>query len=1235
MKLPLPGHPLHALLQKRILILDGAMGTMIQRYKLDEASYRGKAFAGHPVDLKGNNDILSLTQPQMIEEIHAAYFKAGADIIETNTFNANAVSQADYKLQDQVYALNAVSARIARQAADSFTRQTPDKPRWVAGAIGPTSRTASMSPDVNDPGFRAVTFDQLAAAYSDQIRGLVDGGVDILLIETVFDTLNCKAAIFAAESVYEQTGRRLPLMISATVVDAGGRILSGQTVEAFWVSVRHADLLSVGINCALGAQQMRPFIAELSRLVPCYVSCYPNAGLPNALGEYDQSAEEMGEIVGEFAQSGLVNIVGGCCGTTPEHIQAIAGAVANYPPRPLREIPAVSSFSGLEPLYVRPDSNFINIGERTNVAGSKKFAQLIIDGRYEEAVRIARQQVDSGAQIIDVNMDEALLDSEAAMVKFLHLIAVEPDIARVPVMIDSSRWPVIEAGLKCVQGKPIVNSISLKEGEAVFIEQAKKIRKYGAAVVVMAFDEEGQAETQERKTAVCRRAYEILTARAGFAPEDIIFDPNIFAVATGIEAHNNYARDYIEAVRVLKELFPHCLVSGGVSNISFSFRGNNPLREAMHSVFLYHAIAAGMDMGIVNAGMITVYDEIPADLRELIEDVLWNRRNDATENLVRYAEKVKGQKKKPEAAQEWRRGSLEERITHALVQGIVDFIEEDVKEALKVLGHPLKVIEGPLMNGMNTVGDLFGAGKMFLPQIVKSARVMKKAVAYLTPLIEKDQKGLERRYLGRVVLATVKGDVHDIGKNIVGVVLGCNGFEIADLGVMTPCEKILQTARALKADIIGLSGLITPSLDEMAHAACEMQREGFSIPLLIGGATTSIVHTAVKIDPCYEGPVVYVKDASRSVGVVNKLMDKKTRLDFAAKTKEEYTFLREQYASQQSQRRLLSLADARRQKARFDWSQGAIAKPSFLGTKVFREFDLNEIWPRIDWSPFFLTWELKGKYPAILGDPVLGKEAAKLFQDAQDLLDEIIARKLLTAHAVVGFFPANSVGDDIEVYTDDDRKKVLTVFHMLRQQAPHPVEAPYYSLADFIAPKDTQLKDYIGGFAVTAGVGLETAAARYERQHDDYRAIMAKALADRLAEGFAERLHELTRKIFWGYAPQENLDNEALIRGQYRGIRPAPGYAACPDHTEKRILFRLLDVEKNAGIALTENCAMMPGASVSGFYFAHPQAKYFAVGRIGKDQVTDYASRKQMTVGEMERWLSPNLGYETGGERGR
>ena len=1222
----LSDHPLHKLLQKRILIIDGAMGTMIQRCKLDEAGYRGKQFKDFPVDLKGNNDLLSLTQPAVIEEIHSAYLEAGADIIETNTFNANAISMADYQMEDQVYDLNLTSAKIAKKAAQVFTQKTPDKPRFVAGALGPTNKTASMSQDVNDPGNRGVTFDELVTAYTEQIRGLIDGGIDLLMVETIFDTLNAKAALYAINAYCESIKKKIPIMISGTITDASGRTLSGQITEAFWISVADSDPICVGLNCALGAKELRPYIAELSRIASPYISCYPNAGLPNEFGEYDQSPEEMAELVREFAQSGFLNIVGGCCGTTPEHIAQIAKVVAGIPPRQIKELPPQSSYSGLEPLKITKETNFINIGERTNITGSQKFSQLILDGNYDEALSVARQQVEAGAQIIDINMDEAMLDSKAAMVRFLNLIAAEPDIARVPIMIDSSKWEVIEAGLKCVQGKAIVNSISLKEGEEPFREQAKTIKRYGAATVVMAFDEEGQADTKDRKVEICTRAYKILTEEIGFAPENIIFDPNIFAVATGIEEHNNYAVDYIEATRSIKKTLPHCRISGGVSNVSFSFRGNNVVREAMHSAFLYHAIKAGMDMGIVNAGMIAVYDEIPKELLEIVEDVLLNRNENATESLVTYAETVSSKTVKVVEDLKWRQDLVEKRLSHALVKGIVDYIEEDAEEARKKAKRPIDVIEGPLMDGMNVVGDLFGAGKMFLPQVVKSARVMKKAVAYLQPYIEKD-KMQSRSSAGKILMATVKGDVHDIGKNIVGVVLACNNFEIIDLGVMVRCEKIIETAKKEKVDIIGLSGLITPSLDEMGHVAGEMEREGLDIPLLIGGATTSPNHTAVKIAPAYHGPVIHLKDASRSVKACRSLMNEQLRPELVRKTASAYERLREEYAQRQSTKRYVTIDEARTKGLKTEWEKAEITKPSFLGIKAFDNYDLSEIRKFIDWSPFFLTWELKGKYPNIFKDAKIGNEAKNLFDDAQQMLDEIIDQKLLTAKAVIGFFPVNSIGDDIELYVNDDRKKVRAVFRTLRQQVAKLNSKPYYALSDFIAPKETGVKDYLGGFAVTAGIGLDVLVEKYKKDNDDYNSILATALADRLVESFAERMHELTRKQFWGYAPDENLTIEDFNQCRYRGIRPAPGYPACPDHTEKSLLFELLEVEANAGITLTENYAMIPASSVSGIYFAHPQSKYFALGNIAKDQVKDYAARKEMSVEEVEKWLSPHLGY--------
>jgi 5-methyltetrahydrofolate--homocysteine methyltransferase len=1230
MKISLAEHNLYKLFAERILIIDGAMGTMIQRHKLDEQAYRGERFKDFGRDIKGNNDLLSLTQPQIIEDIHAAYLEAGADIIETNTFNANGISMADYGMTDLVYELNVASARLAHQAAARHNQKTPHKPRFVAGAIGPTTKTSSLSPDVNDPGARGVSFDQLVDAYTEQIRGLIDGGIDLFLIETIFDTLNAKAAIFAIDAYCEKAGKKFPVMISGTVTDASGRTLSGQTVEAFWISVAHANPVSIGLNCALGADQMRPYIEELSRLASCAISCYPNAGLPNPLSEfgYDQTPSQMVALVKEFAASGFINILGGCCGTTPDHIRAIAQAVKDIPPRKIAPKPIFSMYSGLESLVVRSDTNFINVGERTNVTGSKKFAKLILDGNFDEAISVARQQVEAGAQVIDVNMDEAMLDSEAAMVRFLNLISAEPDIARVPFMIDSSKWSVIEAGLKCLQGKSIVNSISLKEGEEKFKEQARLLRQYGAACVVMAFDEKGQADTVERRVDICRRAYNILTEELEFPAQDIIFDPNIFAVATGIEEHNNYAVDFIEATREIKKVLPHVRISGGVSNVSFSFRGNDPIREAMHTVFLYHAIKAGMDMGIVNAGMIGVYDEIPKELLEYVEDVILNRRADATERLVKFTENYKAQGKKIEEDLGWRKESVEKRLGHALVRGVVEFIAEDMEEARQKYPNPLQIIEGPLMDGMNVVGDLFGAGKMFLPQVVKSARVMKKAVAYLTPFIEKEKAAFAPKTLGTIVMATVKGDVHDIGKNIVGVVLGCNNFKVIDLGVMCPCEKILKSAKEEKADMIGLSGLITPSLDEMVHVAQEMTRQGFDIPLLIGGATTSPNHTAVKIAPSYKGLTSHVKDASRSVGVCRNLVDPKEKKNFTDKISREYDQLRKDFLNRQAQRSYLSLEEARKKKFSSDWRSVSIVKPSFLGVKSFPDYDLKELRERIDWTPFFLTWELKGKFPKIFADSNIGKEARRVYDDALKVLDEVIKRTQLRAKGVIGFYPANSVGDDIEVYTDESRKKILTVFHTVREQViKREGDQPNYALADFIAPKDSGVKDYIGGFAVTAGIGLEKLVEHFEQDHDDYQSIMAKALADRLAESFAERLHERVRREFWGYAPDENLSNEQLIDCQYQGIRPAPGYPSCPDHTEKPELFRILDAEKNTGIELTETYAMWPGASVCGWYFAHPQSKYFWIDKIMKDQTQDLACRKNMDLKTMERWLGSYLNY--------
>jgi 5-methyltetrahydrofolate--homocysteine methyltransferase len=1230
---------LERLLRERILILDGAMGTMIQSYHLDEAGYRGRRFADSPRELKGNNDLLSITQPEIIQAIHRQYLEAGADLIETNTFNSTSISMADYGMENLAYELNVAGARNARSAAEAVMATHPGRSCFVAGALGPTNRTTSLSPDVNNPAFRAITYDQLVEAYYEQTRGLIDGGVDVLLVETVFDSLNSKAALFAIDRYFEEHQSRVPVMVSFTITDQSGRTLSGQTVEAYWTAISHAKLLSVGINCALGAKQMRPYIEELSNLAPVYLSCYPNAGLPNAFGGFDETPGRMAEDLREFARNGWLNIVGGCCGSTPAHIRAIAQATKEFAPRVPPQPDHFTRLSGLEPLVIRPETNFINIGERTNVTGSPKFARLILGGQFEEALAVARQQVEGGAQIIDVNMDEGMLDSEKAMVHFLNLIASEPDIARVPVMIDSSKWSVIEAGLKCIQGKPVVNSISLKEGEAKFKEQARLIRRYGAAVVVMAFDEAGQADTVERKVEICARSYRILTEEMGFPPQDIIFDPNILTVATGMEEHNNYAVNFIEATRAIKATLPHCKVSGGISNISFSFRGNNLVREAMHSAFLYHAIRAGLDMGIVNAGMLEVYEEIPRDLLDLVEDVLLNRRPDATERLIRFAETVK-QKGKVETVEDtWRQGTVEERLSHALVKGIVDFIDQDVEEARQKYGRPLSVIEGPLMAGMNVVGDLFGSGKMFLPQVVKSARVMKKAVAYLLPFMEAEKRasgGIQTQ--AKVLLATVKGDVHDIGKNIVGVVLGCNNYEVIDLGVMVPCEKILQTARERNVDFIGLSGLITPSLEEMVHVAREMERQGFTVPLLIGGATTSKAHTAVKIAPGYREPVVHVLDASRAVPALTGLLNPEHKPAFVEAIRIEYAKLREKHAA--APVKLLSIEEARRRKPQFDWSQYQPPKPEFIGPRVLASqpakgseceplfsITLEELAPFIDWSPFFHTWELRGRYPAIFEDPAAGARARELFDDAQQLLERIVREKLFHLRAAYGFFPANSVGDDIEIYSDDARSVVRARFHTLRQQMDKPPGQPNFALADFVAPKSSGLRDYLGCFAVTSGLGVDELCREFERDHDDYNSIMTKALADRLAEAFAEYLHQRVRRE-WGYGKDESLSNEDLLREKYRGIRPAAGYPACPDHTEKPILWELLDVERRTGIRLTESCAMHPASSVSGLYFSHPDSKYFAVGKIGRDQVLDYHLRKRMELEQVERWLAPNLGYE-------
>jgi len=1219
------------LLARRILILDGAMGTMIQSYRLQETDYRGERFRDWPSDLKGNNDLLVLTQPAIIRQIHAAYLDAGADILETNTFNATSVSMHDYGMESLVGELNREAARLAREAADEFTARDPARPRFVAGILGPTNRTASLSPDVNNPGFRNISFDELVTAYTEAAQALIEGGVDLLLVETIFDTLNAKAALFAIQQLFGNAGIRLPVMISGTITDASGRTLSGQTAEAFWNSLSHIQPLSFGLNCALGATQLRPYVAELARIADTYVSVHPNAGLPNAFGEYDETPEMMAATIREFAESGFLNIAGGCCGTTPAHIRAIVEAVKDLPPRQIPVIEPHCRLAGLEPLNIGPDSLFINIGERSNVTGSAVFKRLIKAGDYNAALDVARQQVENGAQIIDINMDEGMLDSKEAMTAFLNLIAAEPDISRVPVMIDSSKWEILEAGLKRIQGKPVVNSISMKEGEAEFIRQARLIRRYGAAAIVMAFDEQGQADTEDRKFTICQRAYRLLTEQAGFPPQDIIFDPNIFAVATGIEEHDRYGLDFIEATRRIKAGLPHALISGGVSNVSFSFRGNNPVREAIHSVFLYHAIRAGMTMGIVNAGQLAIYEEIPVELRERVEDVILNRRPGATERLLEIAPQYQAGEASaaPEKAQEWRSWPVAKRLEHALIKGIDEFIEVDTEAARQEFERPLQVIEGPLMDGMNVVGDLFGAGKMFLPQVVKSARVMKKSVAYLIPYIEAAQAEGERRTNGRIVMATVKGDVHDIGKNIVGVVLQCNNFEVVDLGVMVPAQKILDAAREHEADMIGLSGLITPSLDEMVNVAKEMKRQGFNIPLLIGGATTSVMHTAVKIDPQYPGPVVYVKDASRAVGVAQNLVSVDSKTDYMAKTKADYIQKREQHANRRGREALLPLTQVRANRPIFDWSTYVPPQPSFLGVRVFDGYPLAELVERIDWTPFFQAWELRGRYPAIFDDPEQGEQARHLFADAQTMLDTILTEQWLTARAVIGFFPANRTGeDDIVLYTGERREQAFMTLHHLRQQGPKPDGKPHYCLADWIAPRETGVADTLGAFAVTAGIGIDARIAEFERAHDDYSAILLKALADRLAEALAERLHERVRREFWHYAAMETLSNEELIAERYQGIRPAPGYPACPDHTEKGLLWQLLRVADNAGIHLTESFAMTPAAAVSGWYFSHPEARYFGVGRLGRDQVADYARRKGWTVAEAEKWLAPNLGYE-------
>ena len=1211
---------------RRILILDGAMGTMIQGYNLTDADYRGERFADWPHDIKGNNDLLSLTRPDVIREIHEKYLAAGADILETNTFNAQRISLADYHMGDLTREINLASAKLAREAVDKFS--TTDRPRFVAGILGPTSKTASMSQDVNDPGARGVTFDELVEIYTEQIDALIEGGVDMLMVETIFDTLNAKAALFAIEQFFDaHPDSRLPVMISGTITDASGRTLSGQTTEAFWNSVRHVKPFSVGLNCALGPRQMRAFVAEMARVAGCYVSTHPNAGLPNAFGAYDETPKQMADAVREWGESGFLNILGGCCGTTPEHIQAMADAVANLPPRALPEVQSCLRLSGLEPFNVCPGSLYVNVGERTNVTGSRAFAKMILEGRYDDALSVARQQVENGAQVIDINMDEGMLDAKAAMVRFLNLVASEPDIARVPIMIDSSKWEVIEAGLKCAQGKCIVNSISMKEGEDKFRHEAKLAMRYGAAVVVMAFDELGQADTFARKIEICERAYKVLVHDVGFPAEDIIFDPNIFAIATGIEEHANYAVDFINATRWIKQNLPHAKVSGGVSNVSFSFRGNDHVREAIHTVFLYHAIQAGMDMGIVNAGMLGVYDALNPELRDLVEDVVLNRRPDAGDRLVEAAGKFSGQKREDTEDLAWRDAPVEARLSHALVKGITSHIVEDTEEARLKVDHPLKVIEGPLMAGMNVVGDLFGAGKMFLPQVVKSARVMKQAVAHLMPYIEATKAAGGAQNNGKIIMATVKGDVHDIGKNIVGVVLQCNNYEVIDLGVMVPADKILDTAEKENADLVGLSGLITPSLEEMASIAKEMQRRGMKQPLMIGGATTSRAHTAVKIEPNYSQPVVWVPDASRAVGVASTLLSRDLREAYVAEVKADYAKIREQHAGRGEARKLLPLQTARARGLKTDWNTYTPPVPKQLGVQVLRDFDLAEIAAVIDWTPFFQTWELAGRYPKILKDEVVGEEATKLFADAQAMLKQIIDEKWLTANGVFGLFPANTVGhDDIEIYTDELRTRTHMTWHNLRQQMEKPLDRPNLCLADFIAPKETGVADYIGGFAVTAGGGrFDEKLAEFEKTHDDYNAILFKALADRLAEAFAEKLHQKVRQEYWGYAADEGLSNEELIDEKYRGIRPAPGYPACPEHTEKGPLFELLNATQNTGLVLTESFAMWPASAVSGFYFSHPQASYFAVAKIGRDQVEDYAKRKGWDLSTAEKWLAPNI----------
>ena len=1215
-------------LKKRILFLDGAMGTMIQGYKLEEKDYRGERFADWKSDLKGNNDLLSITQPDIIKAIHGAYYEAGSDIVETNTFNSTRISMADYGMEALVYELNYESARIAKQVAEEFTQKTPEKPRFVAGVLGPTARTASMSPDVNDPGFRNVSFDELVETYTEATKGLIDGGADIILIETVFDTLNAKAAIFAVEGVFETLNNALPVMISGTITDASGRTLSGQTVGAFWNSLKHVKPISFGFNCALGAKELRQYIDELSSIADTHVSAHPNAGLPNEFGEYDETPEQMAEELADWAKNGYLNIIGGCCGTSPATIKAICDVVQHYSPRTIPEISKQCRLSGLEPMSIGPETLFVNVGERTNVTGSAAFKRLVIEGNFEAALDVARQQVENGAQIIDINMDEGMLESKEAMVRFLMLIASEPDIAKVPIMLDSSKWDILEAGLKCIQGKGIVNSISLKEGEEAFIKHAKLVRRYGAAVIVMAFDEVGQADTKARKVEICTRAYEILTKQIGFPPEDIIFDPNIFAIATGIEEHNNYGVDFIEATQEIKQTLPHALISGGVSNVSFSFRGNNPVREAIHAVFLYHAIKAGMSMGIVNAGQLAIYEDIPKDLRDTVEIVVLNTHDGSgTEKLLELAEKYKGDGSTGVASQEdleWRSWPVSKRLEHALVKGIADYIDEDTEAARLEAERPLHVIEGALMDGMNVVGDLFGAGKMFLPQVVKSARVMKKAVAYLMPFMEADKSAADRQTNGKILMATVKGDVHDIGKNIVGVVLQCNNYEVVDLGVMVPAEKILQTARLEKVDVIGLSGLITPSLDEMVHIAKEMERQGFTIPLMIGGATTSRAHTAVKIEPHYtKGATVYVTDASRGVGVASNLLSADLKAEFVQSIREEYAEVRERHKGREAKTKQHTLEAARQNK--FNWGRYEPVKPKFLGVKVINDISLATLVEYIDWTPFFQTWEMAGSYPNILMDKVVGTEAKKLFDDANRMLHNIVEEQWLGAKATIGFFPAASEDDDVILFTDESRRQKRETLHHLRQQNMKAPGRPNYCLSDFVAPVEANKADHIGAFAVTTGIGIEAKLAEFERDHDDYSAIMLKALADRLAEALAEYMHQVVRKDYWGYAEDETLDNNQLINEAYQGIRPAPGYPACPDHTEKAKLFELLNATETTGIELTESFAMYPASAVSGWYFSHPEAQYFNVGKIDKDQLEDYARRKGMAEEVAARWLAAHI----------